>query len=86
MSGEKKSELVEFMYFSECGDCGANTSKHQEYCDKKLNEGYALVNITQLGGLDDRRDSYEGTLIYHWKLKKNVLKELSKELNKIGNK
>ena len=48
--------------------------------------GLILVNITQLGGLDDRRDSYEGTLIYHWKLKKNVLKELSKELNKIGNK
>ncbi len=31
MSGEKKPEIVEFMYFSECGDCGANTFKHQEF-------------------------------------------------------
>ena len=35
-----------------------------------LKDGYTLVSITQLGNLDDRRDSYEGTIIYQWKKKK----------------
>ena len=86
MSGEKKHEIIDFLYFSECGNCGESKDYHQKYCNEKLLEGYTLVGITQLGGLDDRRDSYEGTLIYNWRLKKNILKELSKELNKIGNK
>ena len=32
-------------------------------------QGYTLVNMTPLGNLDDRRDSYEGTIVYHWKKK-----------------
>ena len=33
-----------------------------------LKNGYSLVSMTPLGDLDVRRDSYEGTLVYHWKL------------------
>ena len=33
-----------------------------------IEDGYSLVKVTPLGDLDDRRDSYEGTLIYHWRL------------------
>ena len=33
-----------------------------------LKDGYSLVSMTPLGDLDVRRDSYEGTLVYHWKL------------------
>ena len=43
--------------------------------------GYTLVNITSLGNLDDRRDSYEGTLIYHWKLKRESNRGKKEELN-----
>ena len=40
---------------------------HETYCEEMIKKGYSLVKITPLGGLDDRRDSYEGTLVYQWK-------------------
>ena len=75
---DKKNEVIKFFYFSEVGGEHANNCsavEHQKYCDSMMNEGYTLVNITQLGGLDDRRDSYEGTLIYHWRLKQKLFKK-----------
>ena len=33
-----------------------------------LKEGYTLVSMTPMGNLDVRRDSFEGTIVYHWKL------------------
>ena len=65
---KKEQEIVKFFYFSELGTCGENSKGHQEYCDKMLKEGYTLVSITPMGNLDVRRDSFEGTIIYHWKL------------------
>lgn len=64
-------EIVKFFYFSEAGCCGEkNTAEqHQQYCDEMLAKGYTLSDLTTLGGLDDRRDSWEGTLIYHWVLR-----------------
>ena len=44
-----------------------------------LSQGYTLVNITSLGNLDDRRDSYEGTVIYHWRKKEKITDRGSKE-------
>lgn len=67
---EQKKEIVKFYYFSENAGCGENGDKHQEYCAKMLSDGYTLLSITPLGNLDDRRDSYEGTIIYHWRLLK----------------
>ena len=69
---ENKEEIIKFLYFSESGCCGVNsTSEHHEtYCEEMIRKGYTLVNVHSMGNLDDRRDSYEGTLIYHWKLKK----------------
>ena len=46
-----------------------------------LSEGYTLVSMKSLGGLDDRRDSYEGTMIYHWKLKKEMVRGNKEDLN-----
>ena len=41
-----------------------------------IEKGYRLTGITPLGNLDDRRDSYEGTIIYHWrKLKRGFRSE-----------
>ena len=65
---EKEREIIKFFYFSELGDCGENYKGHQKYCDGMLKDGYSLVSMTPLGDLDVRRDSYEGTLVYHWKL------------------
>ena len=64
-------EIVKFFYFSEAGCCGENNTAehHQQYCDEMLAKGYTLTDLTTLGGLDDRRDSWEGTLIYHWVLR-----------------
>lgn len=66
-------EIVKFMYFSESGVCGENSqgTHHEKYCTEMLQQGYTLINMTPLGNLDDRRDSYEGTIVYHWK-KKNT--------------
>ncbi len=66
---EKEKEVIRFYYFSERGACGDDKNKHQDYCNNMIRHGYTLVNITPLGNLcDNERDSYEGTLIYHWKL------------------
>ena len=65
---EQKKEIIKFFYFSELGDCGENSKVHQEYCDKMLNDGYTLISINPMGNLDVRRDSFEGTIVYHWKL------------------
>ena len=80
MSEEAKlDEMVRFVYFSEAGVCGKTGKNHEEYCDGMVKQGYTLVSLTPLGGLDDRRDSYEGTLIYHWrKINRTVRNE---ELN-----
>ena len=69
-------EVVKFYYFSESGACGSESTAdhHQRYCNEMLKDGYTLVSITQLGNLDDRRDSYEGTLIYQWKKKQQSVK------------
>ncbi len=64
-----EKEVIRFYYFSELGLCGDDLNKHQEYCNKMISHGYTLIKITPLGNLDSHRDSYEGTLIYHWKLK-----------------
>ena len=65
---KKEKEIIKFYYFSELGECGENAKKHEEYCKKMIEDGYSLVKVTPLGDLDDRRDSYEGTLIYQWRL------------------
>lgn len=64
----KEKEIIRFYYFSEQGICGDDRHKHQEYCNNMLKHGYTLVNMTTMGNLDNHRDSYEGTIIYHWKL------------------
>ena len=61
-------EVVKFFYFSELGTCGEGSKGHQKYCDKMLQDGYTLVSMTPMGNLDVRRDSFEGTIVYHWKL------------------
>ena len=72
-SQELQKEVVKFYYFSENATCGDKAAQHEEYCAKMLSDGYTLLSVTPLGNLDDRRDSYEGTIIYHWKLlKKNL--------------
>jgi len=73
MSDNKNNdEIIKFMYFSETGECGKNAEIHERYCKEMVNNGYRLNRITPLGNLDDRRDSYEGTIIYHWrKLKRH---------------
>ena len=68
IKNNKETEIVKFFYFSELGNCGENYEGHQTYCDKMLKEGYSLVSMIPLGNLDVRRDSYEGTLVYHWRL------------------
>ena len=65
---DKNKEIVKFLYFSELNLHGCDKKIHQKYCDKMIENNYSLVNITPLGNLDTNRDSYEGTLIYHWKL------------------
>jgi len=65
---DKNKEIVKFLYFSELNLVGFDKKIHQKYCDKMIENNYSLVNITPLGNLDTNRDSYEGTLIYHWKL------------------
>ena len=67
MSESNLDELVKFVYFSENGSCGKNGNGHEEYCESMIKQGYTLIHLCQLGGLDDRRDSYEGTIIYHWR-------------------
>ena len=67
----KEKEVIRFYYFSELGLCGDDKNRHQHYCDKMISHGYTLIKITPLGNLDNNRDSYEGTLIYHWKLNKD---------------
>lgn len=68
-SEKKELEIVKFFYFSELWKLWRRLPRgHQEYCDKMLKDGYSLVSMTPLGDLDVRRDSYEGTLVYHWKL------------------
>ena len=69
-SYSKRKEVIRFYYFSELGLCGDDKG-HQHYCDKMISHGYTLIKITPLGNLDNNRDSYEGTLIYHWKLNKD---------------
>jgi len=64
----KEKEIIRFYYFSEQGICGDDRHKHQEYCNNMLKHGYTLTNMTTMGNLDNHRDSYEGTIIYHWKL------------------
>jgi len=80
---DKRKEVIKFYYFSEGDCCGTNcTAKdHQKYCDEMLSEGYTLVSMKSLGGLDDRRDSYEGTMIYHWKLKEEMVRGNKEDLN-----
>ena len=40
---------------------------HEEYCESMIKQSY-VIHLCQLGGLDDRRDSYEGdAIIYHWR-------------------
>ena len=73
---ENKDEIIKFMYFSETGECGNNADIHEKYCSEMVEKGYRLTGITPLGNLDDRRDSYEGTIIYHWrKLKRGFRSE-----------
>lgn len=64
----KNKEIIKFFYFSELDICGSSKKIHQKYCDKMIEHNYTLVKITPLGNLDINRDSYEGTLIYHWKI------------------
>ena len=45
-----------------------------------VNNGYRLNRITPLGNLDDRRDSYEGTIIYHWRKLKRSNKNDSQDM------
>ena len=65
---KKEQEIIKFLYFSELGDCGQDHKGHQKYCDEMLSDGYTLVSLTPMGNLDVRRDSFEGTIVYHWKL------------------
>ena len=67
-------EVVKFMYFSESGECGQDSraNNHEQYCSDMLKQGFTLINMTPLGNLDDRRDSYEGTIVYHWKKKEKT--------------
>ena len=63
---EKKDEIIKFMYFSETDECRNNADIHEKYCNEMVKKGYHLNKITPLGNLDDKKDSYEGTIIYHW--------------------
>jgi hypothetical protein len=84
---KKNNEVIKFFYFSEVGGEHAKkctTQDHQNYCNSMIEDGYTLINITHLGGLDDRRDSYEGTLIYQWRLKRKLFKKDLEILNKIA--
>jgi hypothetical protein len=85
MSEKKKEEIIRFFYFSEGNCCGTNctANDHQKYCDEMLDNGYTLVSMKSLGGLDDRRDSYEGTLIYHWKLKTEMVRGNKEDVNNL---
>ena len=74
-------EVVKFYYFSENATCGDKAEQHEQYCAKMLSDGYTLLSITPLGNLDDRRDSYEGTMIYHWKLKEEMVRGNKEDLN-----
>jgi hypothetical protein len=65
---DKKKEIIKFFYFSELNIVGCDKKIHQKYCDRMIENNYTLNKITPLGNLDTNRDSYEGTLIYHWKL------------------
>ena len=65
----KEKEVIRFYYFSELGLCGDNKTRHQHYCDNMLKHGYTLKSLTPIGNLDNNRDSYEGTIIYHWMLR-----------------
>tara|TARA_B000000437_G_C11478715_1_gene237865 strand:+ start:94 stop:360 length:267 start_codon:yes stop_codon:yes gene_type:complete len=78
-----KQEVIRFYYFSEGGVCGQNSTAkdHEEYCNGMLAKGYTLVRITPLGNLDKYRDSYEGTLIYQWKLDQKTIRGSKEELN-----
>ena len=67
MSESNLDEMVKFVYFSENGSCGKDGKNHEEYCESMIKKGYTLIHLSPLGGLDDRRDSYEGTIIYHWR-------------------
>jgi hypothetical protein len=67
----KEKEIIKFYYFSELETCGVGKLIHQKYCDKMIDNGYSLEKIIPLGNLDIKRDSYEGTLIYHWKIQNN---------------
>jgi len=64
----KNKEIIKFFYFSELNLVGNDKKIHQRYCDKMIENNYSLLKIIPLGNLDINRDSYEGTLIYHWKL------------------
>jgi hypothetical protein len=64
----KNKEIIKFFYFSELNLVGYDKKFHQKYCDIMIENNYTLVKIIPLGNLDTNRDSYEGTLIYHWKL------------------
>ena len=78
---ELQKEVVKFYYFSENATCGDKAVQHEEYCAKMLSNGYTLLSVTPLGNLDDRRDSYEGTIIYHWKLKEEMVRGNKEDLN-----
>mgnify|MGYP006452866993 FL=1 len=82
---EKKEEIIRFYYFSEGGVCGtdATANDHQKYCYEMLENGYTLVSMKSLGGLDDRRDSYEGTIIYHWRLKAEMVRGNKEDVNNL---
>lgn len=67
-SEDLEKEVVKFYYFSENGSCGDSDEKHSTYCSNMIKNGYTLISVNPLGNLDDRRDSYEGTIIYHWRL------------------
>ena len=77
------SEAIRFYYFSEGGACGNDSTAkhHQEYCDSMLAQGYTLVTMTPLGNLDTFRDSYEGTLVYHWRKKHETVRGGKAEMN-----
>mgnify|MGYP003971538073 CR=1 FL=1 len=80
MSDNNDNEIIKFLYFSETGECGKNAEKHEKYCKEMVNNGYRLNRITPLGNLDDRRDSYEGTIIYHWRKLKRSNKNDSQDM------
>lgn len=68
----KEKEIIRFYYFSEQGSCGDDRIKHEQYCNNMLKHGYTLISLTPMGNLDNQRDSYEGTIIYHWKLNEHT--------------